>query len=123
MLHHLGQVCVDEPEDGRPAEAAAVAEAGAAILRSTSLLAPAGDVVAAETMPSLRSSTADGDVLLSGQILKVASAFDELAGGEASQHAVALETLYSGPAYLYDARVLEALEVVLDGRELLSTER
>ena len=51
LLHHLGQVCLDEPEDGRPPEPAAVAQAGAAILRGTPLLAPAGDIIAAESMP------------------------------------------------------------------------
>ena len=29
LLHHLGQVCLDEPDDGRPPEPAAVAQAGA----------------------------------------------------------------------------------------------
>ncbi len=119
LLHHLGQVCVDEPEDGRPPEAGAVAEAGAAILRSTPLLAPAGDVVAAETMPSLGAPTLDEHVVLSGQILKVVSAFDELAEGDAARAATALETLYSGPGYLYESKVLGALEIVLDRRELL----
>ncbi len=119
LLHHLGQVCLDEPEDGRPPEAGAVAEAGAAILRSTPLLAPAGDVVAAETMPSLGSRAVDEHVVLAGQILKVASAFDELAEGDGTRAASALETLYSGPAYLYDSKVLGALEIVLDRRELL----
>ena len=51
LLHHLGQVCLDEPDDGRPPEPVAVAQAGAAILRSTQLLAPAGDIIAAESMP------------------------------------------------------------------------
>ena len=46
-----GQVCLDEPEDGRPPEPVSVAEAGATILRGTQLLAPAGDIIAAEWMP------------------------------------------------------------------------
>ena len=51
LLHHLGQVCIDEPEDGRPPDSAAIAKAGAEILRRTQLLAPAGDIIAAEAMP------------------------------------------------------------------------
>ena len=51
LLHHLGQVCLDEPDDGRPPEPVAVAQAGAAILRGTQLLAPAGDIIAAESLP------------------------------------------------------------------------
>src|SRR5262249_6470895 len=119
LLHHLGEVCLDEPEDGRPPEAAAVAEAGAAILRTTPLLAPAGDVGAAETMRSLGPVELEEQVVLSGQILKVASAFDELAEGESARATNALETLLSGPEYLYDPKVLGALEIVLDRRELL----
>jgi hypothetical protein len=48
LLHHLGQVCLDEPDDGRPPEPIAVAQAGSTILRGTQLLAPAGDIIAAE---------------------------------------------------------------------------
>ena len=44
LLHHLGQVCLDEPDDGRPPEPVSVAHAGATILRGTQLLAPAGDI-------------------------------------------------------------------------------
>ncbi len=51
LLHHLGQVCLDEPDDGRPPEPVSVAQAGATILRGTQLLAPAGDIIAAEWMP------------------------------------------------------------------------
>ena len=56
---------------------------------------------------------------MSGQILKVASAFDELSDGHADRAGLALEALCSAPEYLYDARVLAALEVVLDRRGLL----
>ncbi len=35
LLHHLGQVCLDEPDDGRPPEPVSVAQAGATILRGT----------------------------------------------------------------------------------------
>ena len=38
LLHHLGQVCIDEPEDGRSPDPVAVAHAGAEILRGTQLL-------------------------------------------------------------------------------------
>ena len=36
LLHHLGQVCLDEPDDGRPPEPVSVAHAGATILREHS---------------------------------------------------------------------------------------
>ena len=119
LLHHLGQVCLDEPEDGRRPEAVAVSEAGATILRSTQLLAPAGDIIAAEWLP-LRDHGRVRPSAMSGQILKVASAFDELSEGRPERAELALEALYSAPAYLYDREVLASLEVVLDRRGLLS---
>ena len=118
LLHHLGQVCLDEPDDGRPPEPVAVAQAGATILRGTQLLAPAGDIIAAEWMP-YREHMSSRPSVMSGQILKVASSFDELADGHPERAGLALEALCSAPTYLYDARVLGALEVVLDRRGLL----
>ena len=118
LLHHLGQVCLDEPDDGRPPEPVSVAQAGATILRGTQLLAPAGDIIAAEWMP-YREHVSSRPSVMSGQILKVASAFDELSDGHPERAGLALEALCSAPEYLYDSRVLAALEVVLDRRGLL----
>lgn len=118
LLHHLGQVCLDEPDDGRAPEPAAVAASGAEILRSTPLLAPAGDIIASESMP-LRDKHGSRPSVLSGQVLKVASAFDELSEGIPERAPLALEALYCAPAYLYDGRVLAALEAVLDRSGLL----
>ncbi len=56
---------------------------------------------------------------MSGQMLKIASAFDELSRGRPDCAAAALEALYSAPAFVYDARVLGALEVALDRAGLL----
>jgi hypothetical protein len=118
LLHHLGQVCLDEPDHGRAPEPGAVASSGAAILRSTPLLAPAGDIIAAETLAH-RARQGSRPSVLSGQILKVASAFDELSEGRPDQAALAFEALSCAPAYLYDERVLAALELVLDRSGLL----
>lgn len=118
LLHHLGQVCLDEPDDGRPADPASVAASGAAILRSTPLLAPAGDIIAAEISPQ-RAKLGSRPSVLAGQVLKVASAYDELCEGDPSRGALALEALLCAPAYLYDDRVLGALEIVLDRAGLL----
>ncbi len=118
LLHHLGQVCLDEPDDGRPPEPVSVAQAGATILRGTQLLAPSGDIIAAEWMP-YREHVASRPSVLSGQVLKVASAFDELSDGHADRASLALEALCSAPEYLYDAGVLSVLENVLDRRGLL----
>jgi hypothetical protein len=118
LLHHLGQVCLDEPSDGRPPEPVSIAQAGATILRGTQLLAPAGDIIAAEWMPP-REQVGSPPSVMSGQILKVASAFDELSDGHPERAGLALEALCSAPEYLYDARVLSALEIVLDRHGLL----
>jgi hypothetical protein len=122
LLHHLGQVCLDEPDDGRAPEPVAVAQAGAAVLRGTRLLAPSGDIIAAETMP-FREKISERPSVMSGQILKVSSAFDELCEGRPDRADGALEAMYSVPGYLYDTRVLAALEVVLDRRGMLELTR
>ncbi len=52
-------------------------------------------------------------------VLKVASAFDELTDGRDEHAAWAVEALYTGPGYVYDGRVLGALERVLERRGAL----
>jgi hypothetical protein len=93
------------------------------MLRASPALAPAGDIVAAE--PSLHRPPGSATALpaaLEGQILKVASAFDELTEGQDEHAAWAVEALYTGPGYVYDGRVLGALERVLTRRGLLTPE-
>jgi hypothetical protein len=120
LLHHLGAVCLDEPIGGAQHDPVAVARSGATMLRASEALAPAGDIVAAE--PSLHRPPVPEAPLpaaLAGQILKVASAFDELTEGKQEHAAWAVEALYTGPGYVYDGRVLGALERVLSRREAL----
>jgi hypothetical protein len=120
LLHHLGAVCLDEPVADEPLDPVAVAEAGAAMLRGSEALAAAGDIVAAE--PSLHRVPGTRTIRpseLAGQILKVASAFDELTEGNEEHAAWALEALYTGPLYVYDGRAVGALERVLELRCLV----
>lgn len=114
-LHHLGHLCLDDPEVlGRPADPWEVAEAGAVILRATDYLAAAGDVLATEPLRHRRAlDVLDEPSAIGGQVLKVASAYDELTAGDESQARGALEALHSGPGYVYDGRVLDALERVI----------
>lgn len=119
-LHHLGAVCLDAPTPSQPLDPVAVAEAGSAMLRDSEVLAAAGDIVAAEPLlhraPESRGQHA---AAFAGQILKLASAFDELTEGN-DEHAVwALEAIYTGPLYVYDGRVVAALERVLERRGVL----
>ncbi len=103
LLHHLGHLCLDAEEvRDRPIEPSEVAEKGAEILRQTDL-ANAGDLLATE------------DFHLGGQILRVASAFDDLATAGIEPDA-AVDALYSGPGFVYDPRVLEALDAAVSGR-------
>jgi response regulator RpfG family c-di-GMP phosphodiesterase len=115
LLHHIGHLCLDDAEVlGRPADPWEVAEAGAAILRATDYLAPAGDLLAVEPLRHRRPpDPGERRRALGGQVLKVASAFDELTGGDQAHAPAAIEALYSGPGYLYDTEVLAALERVL----------
>ncbi len=104
LLHHLGHLCLDDPvARGHLIEPSEVTDKGADILRQTGYLAPAGDILASDT-PSL-----------AGQILRVASAYDELTAGDPSFASGAVEALFSGPGYVYDPRVLDALERVVLG--------
>jgi hypothetical protein len=110
LLHHLGHLCLDDPEvRGRPIEPSEVTDKGAEILRQTEYLRPAGDLLASDTAS------------IAGQILRVASAFDELTAGDAAYDDAAIEALYSGPGYVYDPRVLDALERVAGRRVLAVT--
>jgi HD domain len=119
LLHHLGQVTLDEPAPGTRADLHEVAAVTAALLRDIEPLHAAAEIVAGEPLgardamrhPSMRVTAA---VAMSSQALKVASAFDDLTEGEDDRSAAALEALYSSPGYVYNSRALEALERILD---------
>jgi hypothetical protein len=121
MLHHLGAVCLDAPAEGIQLDPVAVAASGASMLRASEALAPAGDIVAAEPALHRAPGGATSWGSTAGQVLKVASAFDELTDGN-EEHAVwAVEALYTGPLYVYDGRVVGALVRVLERRGALAT--
>jgi HD-GYP domain-containing protein (c-di-GMP phosphodiesterase class II) len=120
-LHHLGAVCLDDPPEGHGLDPSSVAQAGAEMLRASRALSRAGDVVGSE--PSLHRSPeaqANHGSELLGQILKVASAYDELTEGNDEHAEWAVEALFTGPAYVFDGRVLTALEEVLLDRGVLA---
>lgn len=129
-LHHLGVVTIDEvmpldaavpiisggqagPVGPGPESVAIVATVTSAMLADIPALAAAGAIVGGQPLPSRRPGDATGEHRLTSQVLKVASDFDDLASGERSGAAFALEALYSSPGYVYDRRVLEALERVV----------
>jgi hypothetical protein len=103
LLHHLGQVTIDEPEDPArgptPSEVAAVTSA---MLREIKPLAGAGDIVAGDADDPRRR--------LAVQVLRVASDYDDLTARDGNEARVAIETLRSAPGYVYDEKVLASLE-------------
>ena len=99
LLHHLGHLCLDVDEERAvPVEPWEVATKGAEILRQTEELTPAAAIL----------DGSDGSV--ASHILRVASAFDELSEGDPAKRDAAIEALHLGPGYVYDVRVLAALE-------------
>jgi hypothetical protein len=106
LLHHLGQVTLDDQDKvGRSADSAEVAAVTAAMLSEISPLAPAGAIIAGDE--------SDPDARLAAQILRIASAYDDLALGDEQRAGYAVSALRSAPGYVYDARVLDALERVV----------
>ncbi len=102
LLHHVGQVTLDDPEvAGRP-EPHLVAAVTSSMLREIKPLAGAGDIVAGESDDQRRR--------LAVQVLRLASEYDDLTVVDGTPPDVAFETLRTAPRYIYDERVLSALE-------------
>ncbi len=112
LLHHLGQVTLDEPDDSTrgpaPSEVAAVTSA---MLREIKPLAGAGDIVGGDTAEPRRR--------VAVQVLRVASDYDDLTARDSNDEAGAIEILRSAPGYVYDESVLAALERVVHGHRLI----
>lgn len=99
LLHHLGHLCLDfgDPSGIEIAERD-VANKGAEILRQTEELTPSAAIL-------------DGtDGSIASDILRVASAYDEISNGDDALSDAAIESLHHGPGFSYDVRVLAALE-------------
>lgn len=117
-LHHLGVVTLDDPgRAGDPERSALVAEVTGTMLAAIPALESASRVVSGQRRYARDLASASGrerETRRASQILKVASDFDDLVEGDPLRARLALEALYSTPGYVYDRRVLEALEVVAD---------
>ena len=71
LLHHLGQVTIDEPEDPtRPIAPSEVAAVTSTMLREIKPLAGAGDIVAGDASEPRRR--------VAVQVLRIASDYDDL---------------------------------------------
>ena len=115
LLHHLGQVTIDEPEDlSHPIPASEVASVTSTMLREIKPLAGAGDIVAGDA--------ADPRRRVAVQVLRIASDYDDLTARDGNDENVAIETLRSAPGYVYDDKVLVALERVVEAGHLSAAE-
>jgi hypothetical protein len=108
LLHHLGQVTMDEPVDPRRVNQTEVSAITGAMLKEIRPLAGAGDIVAGDADEAKRR--------LAVQVLRLASQYDDLTVRDHVPGTLALETLRSAPAYVYEERVMRALERVLGDR-------
>lgn len=112
LLHHLGEVTMEDPElAGRP-EPGDVASITGAMMREIRPLALAGDIVSGDADESRQR--------LASQILRISSAYDDLTVGGGYGNDMALETLRAEPGYVYDAQIVHALERVVRDLERAS---
>jgi len=108
LLHHLGQVTLDAPVDDRPVDPAEVTAVTGAMLREIRPLVAAGEIIAGEVDDPKRR--------LAVQALRLASEFDDLTVRDQVPKDLAVESLRSAPSYVYEERVVVALERVLRDR-------
>lgn len=107
LLHHLGQVTIDEPEDpARGILPSEVATVTSTMLHEIKPLAAAGDIVGGDASAPHRR--------VAVQVLRIASDYDDLTSRDNTDAGVAIETLRSAPGYVYDDKVLGALERVIN---------
>ena len=108
LLHHLGQVTLDDPVDEHGVDPAEVTAVTGAMLREIRPLVAAGEIVAGEVDDPKRR--------LAVQALRLASEYDDLTVRDNVPGDLAVESLRSAPSYVYDERVVVALERVLRDR-------
>lgn len=108
LLHHLGQVTLDEPPEPSNIDNGEVAAVTGSMLRDIRPLAAAGDIVAGDTDDPKRR--------LAVQVLRLASEYDDLTVRDHVPGDLAIESLRSAPAYVYDEKVMRALERALGDR-------
>ncbi len=108
LLHHLGQVTLDLPVDARGADPSEVSTVTGAMLREIRPLVAAGEIIAGDVDDPKRR--------LAVQALRLASEFDDLTVRDQVPKDLAVESLRSAPSYVYEERVVVALERVLRDR-------
>jgi hypothetical protein len=108
LLHHLGQVTLDDPVDAHGVDPGEVMTVTGAMLREIRPLVAAGEIVAGDVDDPKRR--------MAVQALRLASEYDDLTVRDYVPGDLAVESLRSAPSYVYDERVVIALERVLRDR-------
>jgi len=108
LLHHLGQVTLDHPVDVRGVDGAEVTAVTGAMLREIRPLVAAGEIITGDVEDARRR--------LAVQTLRLASEYDDLTVRDSVPGDLAVESLRSAPSYVYDPRVVVALERALHDR-------
>jgi hypothetical protein len=108
LLHHLGQVTLDDPVNEHGADSAEMTAVTGAMLREIRPLVAAGEIVSGEVDDPKRR--------LAVQALRLASEYDDLTVRDHVPGDLAVESLRSAPSYVYEHRVVLALERVLRDR-------
>jgi len=121
LLHDIGQLSLTDPIPGGATvlldagQAAQIASLGADVVRQTRVLGRAADIIACQTRsfsPAAPPGPADGELVqLSGSIIRVANAYDDLVGGsnDPDRQLAAVHRIRVGLATEYDPKVVEAL--------------
>jgi hypothetical protein len=126
LLHDLGQVGLREPIPAgatvmaAPADQQRIAQDGSYIVRTTGVLDEVGIVLEAQTTPYRQVREFGQDLPLASRIIKVANAYDDLAGPDGVDDERAMERIHLGLGYEYDPRVVESLSRALARRRRTS---
>jgi hypothetical protein len=126
LLHDLGQVGLREPIPAgatvmaAPADQQRIAQDGSYIVRTPGVLDEVGIVLEAQTTPYRQVREFGQDLPLASRIIKVANAYDDLAGPDGVDDERAMERIHLGLGYEYDPRVVESLSRALARRRRTS---
>lgn len=121
LLHDIGQLSLTDPIPGGATvlldaeQAGRIAALGADVVRQTKVLGRAAEIIECQTRsycPAAPVAPAGLDVIrLSGSIIRVANAYDDLVGGsnDPDRQLAAVHRIRVGLATEYDPKVVEAL--------------
>ncbi|MBB2890100.1 HD domain-containing phosphohydrolase [Flexivirga oryzae] len=114
-LHDIGQVSLAAPIPGgatidvAPADQRGIADEGARIVRRTEVLDGVADIIESQVVQFKQVQEHGELVPLSGRIIKVCNAFEDLTRGDSALREAAIERLTLGIGYEYDPTVLDLL--------------